>query len=85
MGNSSWIGLLAGVALSAGAFHAAGAAEQARAELANAPGESVGQVSLIQTPNGSLLHVKLMNMAAAGHFNPAGAADPRIACGVIAK
>ena len=63
----NFIGLLAGVALASATFQTAGAAEQARAAMANAKGESVGEVVLSQTPNGTLLHAKLMNMPAGAH------------------
>ncbi len=92
MRNMSWIGLLAGLALSVSGFHAAGAAEMARAAMANANGESVGEVTLVQTPNGTLLHARLAGLpagahafhvhtvgkceppfkSAGGHFNPGG-------------
>ena len=84
--------LLAGLALVA-ATHAASAAEQASAEMMNANGESVGAVTLRETPQGTLLHADLENLpagahafhvhavgvceppfkSAGGHFNPTGA------------
>ncbi len=84
--------LLTGLALVA-ATHAASAAEQASAEMMNANGESVGAVTLRETPQGTLLHADLENLpagahafhvhavgvceppfkSAGGHFNPTGA------------
>ena len=84
--------LAAGFALVA-ATHAASAAEQASAAMMNANGESVGAVTLRETPQGTLLHAKLENLpagahafhvhavgvceppfkSAGGHFNPGGA------------
>lgn len=84
--------LLTGLALVA-ATHAASAAEQASAAMMNANGESVGAVTLRETPQGTLLHAKLENLpagahafhvhavgvceppfkSAGGHFNPGGA------------
>ena len=84
--------LLAGLALIA-ATHAASAAEQANAQMMNANGESVGSVTLSETPHGTLLHATLENLpagahafhvhavgvceppfkSAGGHFNPTGA------------
>ena len=84
--------LAAGIALVA-ATHAASAAEQASAAMMNANGESVGAVTLRETPQGTLLHAKLENLpagahafhvhavgvceppfkSAGGHFNPGGA------------
>ena len=72
--------------------HAASAAEQASAAMMNANGESVGAVTLRETPQGTLLHAKLENLpagahafhvhavgvceppfkSAGGHFNPTG-------------
>jgi Cu-Zn family superoxide dismutase len=71
----------------------ASAAEMAGAELKNQAGESVGSVTLTQTPHGTLMHAKLMNLpagahafhvhavgkceapfkSAGGHYNPSGA------------
>ena len=67
MGNPNWVGLLAGLALSVAGFNAAGAAEQARATMVNANGESVGEVVLMQTPQGALLHAKLTGLPAGAH------------------
>ena len=84
--------LLTGLALVA-ATHTASAAEQASAAMMNANGESVGSVTLSETPHGTLLHAKLENLpagahafhvhavgvceppfkSAGGHFNPTGA------------
>ena len=92
MKTTNLIGLLAGVALAAATFQAAGAADRARAAMANAQGESVGEVTLVQTPNGTLLHARLTGLpagahafhvhtvgkceppfkSAGGHFNPGG-------------
>ena len=43
------------------------AAEQASAALMNANGESVGAVTLSETPQGTLLHAKLENLPAGAH------------------
>lgn len=92
MKSATFIGLLAGAALAAAAFQTAGAADQARAAMANANGESVGEVVLSRTPHGTLLHAKLTGLppgahafhvhtigkceppfkSAGGHFNPDG-------------
>ena len=84
--------LAAGFALVA-ATQTASAAEQASAAMMNAKGESVGAVTLRETPQGTLLHAKLENLpagahafhvhavgmceppfkSAGGHFNPGGA------------
>ena len=92
MKSATFIGLLAGVALAAVTFQTAGAADRARAAMANANGESVGEVELSQTPHGTLLHAKLTGLppgahafhvhtigkceppfkSAGGHFNPEG-------------
>jgi Cu-Zn family superoxide dismutase len=83
---------LAAAALVA-ASQTAGAAEQASAALMNANGESVGTVTLSESPHGTLLHAKLENLpagahafhvhavgvceppfkSAGGHYNPGGA------------
>ena len=93
MRNRNWIGPLAGVVLAVAGFHSAGAAEHARAAMANTKGESVGEVVLSQTPQGALLHARLTGLppgahafhvhtvgkceppfkSAGGHFNPDGA------------
>lgn len=67
MKNANWIGLLAGLALSVSGVHAAGAAERAQAAIANANGESVGEVLLTQTPHGTLLHARLTGLPAGAH------------------
>ncbi len=92
MKSATFIGLLAGAALAAVTFQTAGAADRARAAMANANGESVGEVELSQTPHGTLLHAKLTGLppgahafhvhtvgkceppfkSAGGHFNPDG-------------
>ena len=92
MKSATFIGLLAGVALAAVTFQTAGAADRARAAMANANGESVGEVVLSRTPHGTLLHAKLTGLppgahafhvhtvgkceppfkSAGGHFNPDG-------------
>lgn len=92
MKSATFIGLLAGAALAAVTFQTAGAADQARAAMANANGESVGEVVLSRTPHGTLLHAKLTGLppgahafhvhtvgkceppfkSAGGHFNPDG-------------
>ncbi len=81
-----------GVALVMSTFQTAGAAEQARAKMMNANGEGVGEVTLDETPHGTLLHATLENLpagthafhvhsvgkceppfkSAGGHFNPEG-------------
>jgi Cu-Zn family superoxide dismutase len=43
------------------------AAESASAEMKNPEGESVGTVTLQQTPHGTLVHAKLMNLPAGSH------------------
>ncbi|MDD9992775.1 MAG: superoxide dismutase family protein [Rhodospirillales bacterium] len=83
--------LVAGIALAA-TSQIASAAEQASAAMMNANGESVGAVTLRETPQGTLLHAKLENLpagahafhvhavgvceppfkSAGGHFNPEG-------------
>lgn len=83
--------VLAGIAF-ASASGTASADEQARAQLMNADGGSVGEVTLHETPNGTLLHLMIENLppgalafhvhttgkceppfkSAGGHFNPAG-------------
>ena len=83
---------LAAAALIA-ASQTASAAEQASAALMNANGESVGAVTLRETPQGTLLHAKFENLpagahafhvhtvgvceppfkSAGGHYNPGGA------------
>jgi Cu-Zn family superoxide dismutase len=92
MKTANLIGLLAGAALAVAAFQTADAADQARAAMANADGGSVGEVTLVQTPNGTLLHATLTGLppgahafhvhtvgkceppfkSAGGHFNPGG-------------
>lgn len=92
MKTTKLIGLLAVAALAAATFQTAGAADRARAAMANTQGESVGEVMLIQTPNGTLLHARLTGLpagahafhvhtvgkceppfkSAGGHFNPGG-------------
>ena len=84
--------LAAGIALVA-TSQLASAAEQASAAMMNANGDSVGVVTLRETPQGTLLHAKLENLpagahafhvhavgvceppfkSAGGHFNPGGA------------
>ena len=84
--------LVAGMALAA-TSQTASAADQASAAMMNANGESVGAVTLRETPQGTLLHAKLENLpagahafhvhtvgkceppfkSAGGHFNPTGA------------
>ncbi len=93
MKSTTFVGLLAGAALASLTFQTAGAADQARAAMANAKGESVGEVVLSQTPHGTLLHARLTGLpagahafhvhavgkceapfkSAGGHFNPDGA------------
>ena len=89
---AKFFGLLAGAALVTAMLQTADAAEQARAAMANAEGESVGEVVLSQTPHGTLLHARLTGLppgahafhvhavgkceppfkSAGGHFNPDG-------------
>ena len=93
MKSTTFVGLLAGAALASLTFQTAGAADRARAAMANAKGESVGEVVLSQTPHGTLLHARLTGLpagahafhvhavgkceapfkSAGGHFNPDGA------------
>jgi len=93
MKSTTFVGLLAGAVLASLTFQTAGAADQARAAMANAKGESVGEVVLSQTPHGTLLHARLTGLpagahafhvhavgkceapfkSAGGHFNPDGA------------
>ena len=67
MKTANLIGLLAGAALAVAAFQTADAADQARAAMANADGGSVGEVTLVQTPNGTLLHARLTGLPAGAH------------------
>ena len=67
MKSATFIALLAGAALAATAFQTAGAADRAHAAMANANGESVGEVVLSQTPHGTLLHAKLTGLPAGAH------------------
>ena len=59
--------ILTGIALVAVPFQSAMAADQARAELFDAQGMSVGEVTLRQTPGGTLLHAKLRNLSPGAH------------------
>ena len=73
------VGLLAGAALAAATFQTAGAAEQARAAMANTEGQSVGEVVLSQTPQGTLLHARLTGLpggAHAFHVHAVGKCEP---------
>ena len=92
MKSNSVIALFAGIALAGAAIQSAGAAGQARADLMDPQGMSVGEIALSQTPQGTLLHAKLRNLppgahafhvhavgkceppfkSAGGHFNPEG-------------
>ena len=83
--------VIAGIALFASS-HMASAAEQAQAQMMNQGGESVGLVTLSETPHGTLLRATLENLpagphafhahavgkceapfkSAGGHFNPDG-------------
>ena len=59
--------LLAGIVLAAACVQAAGAAERAMAKLKNPKGEGVGEVTLMETPHGTLLHAKFSNLPAGAH------------------
>ena len=92
MNIATLLRLLAGAALATAIVQTAGAAGHARAELANAQGESVGEVVLRHSPHGTLLHAKLKGLppgahafhvhaigkceppfkSSGGHFNPEG-------------
>ncbi len=79
MNITNSIRLLAGAALAVAVIQTAGAAEQARAAMANAQGGSVGEVVLSQTPHGTLLHAKLTGMppgAHAFHVHAVGKCEP---------
>ncbi|MDE0203048.1 MAG: superoxide dismutase family protein [Rhodospirillaceae bacterium] len=70
--------LAAGIALVA-TSQLASAAEQASAAMMNANGESVGAVTLRETPQGTLLHAKLEILPAgahAFHIHAVGACEP---------
>ena len=67
------------VAFTATAFQAAGAGEQAHAKMKGADGADVGEVSLLDTHHGVLLHAKLKNLpegAHAFHVHTAGKCEP---------
>ena len=71
--------LLASIAFAAATLQTAGAAEQAMAKLKNPKGESVGEVKLMQTPHGTLLHAKFSNLppgAHAFHVHAVGKCEP---------
>ena len=71
--------LLASVAFAAATVQSAGAAERAMAKLNNAKGESVGEVMLMQTPHGTLLHARFSNLpegAHAFHVHTVGKCEP---------
>ena len=71
--------LLASIAFAAATLQTAGAAEQAMAKLKNPKGESVGEVKLMQTPHGTLLHARFSNLppgAHAFHVHAVGKCEP---------
>lgn len=71
--------LLACIAFAAVTVQSAGAAEQAMAKLKNPKGESVGEVKLMETPHGTLLHAKFSNLppgAHAFHVHAVGKCEP---------
>ena len=71
--------LLASIAFAAATLQTAGAAEQAMAKLKNPKGESVGEVKLMQTPHGTLLHARFSNLppgAHAFHVHTVGKCEP---------
>ena len=71
--------LLASIAFAAATLQTAGAAEQAMAKLKNPEGKSVGEVKLMQTPHGTLLHAKFSNLppgAHAFHVHAVGKCEP---------
>ena len=71
--------LLASIAFAAATLQTAGAAEQAMAKLKNPKGESVGEVKLMQTPHGTLLHARFSNLppgAHAYHVHTVGKCEP---------
>lgn len=71
--------LLASIAFAAATVQTAGAAEPAMAKLKNPKGESVGEVKLMQTPHGTLLHARFSNLppgAHAFHVHTVGKCEP---------
>ena len=71
--------LLASIAFAAATVQTAGAAERAMAKLKNPKGESVGEVRLMETPHGTLLHARFSNLppgAHAFHVHTVGKCEP---------
>lgn len=58
---------MAGIALAVAGFQSASATDRARAAMKNAKGESVGEVSLRRTHQGTLLHARLSNLPPGAH------------------
>lgn len=59
--------ILAGIALAAAISQTAAAMGQATAKLMNSQGKSVGEVTLKETPHGTLLHARFANLPAGAH------------------
>ena len=79
MKANSFTILLASLALAVAASQNAGAMGHATAKLKNAEGGSVGEVTLTQTPHGTLLHAKFVNLppgAHAYHVHTVGKCEP---------
>ena len=79
MPHRSWFQALAVAALVSGAAGSAHAADQAHATMMNADGESVGAVTLTQTPSGVLIQAELARLPAgwhAFHIHETGKCEP---------
>ena len=59
--------MLTGIALAAVSLQSAMASHPARAELFDRQGMSIGEVTLTQTPGGTLLHARLSNLSPGAH------------------